>query len=160
MDRRMTRFFALVFVAVLGTCALAQELGKEAQATAEVTRYIETWAQKYPASRRRALAHVASVAHWATVYDVDPLLVAVIVSAESSWRYDATGAVGEIGLMQLHPTTAAKVGEDVDLATGDGQIHAGVQWLRRCIELCGGDARRGLGAYASGSCSSNWSMLE
>lgn len=35
--------------------------------------------------------------------NIDPLLVAAVIAAESSFKYDAKGTKGEIGLMQLRP---------------------------------------------------------
>jgi hypothetical protein len=138
--------------------ALCQEIDKHAIATAEVTRYVMDWTRNVPQSyRRRALAHVESVARWSLHYDVDPLLVATIVSLESSWRSDALGKRGEVGLMQLH-SDRAKAG--FDLTDADQQIEAGVQWLRTCIEVCDGDVERGVNMYGTGHCRARWAALE
>lgn len=155
----MKRSLAALAIAALGTVALAQELDREATATAEVTRYVEDWAANLPPKfRRRALAQVSSVAQWSARYEIDPLLVAVLVSLESSWRVDARGKVGEIGLLQIHPRNRRAL-EGADMSTGNGQIEAGVKWLRFCVEQCGGDLRRGLNAYATGHCSPEWRGL-
>lgn len=43
---------------------------------------------------------------------VPPRLFAALIQAESSWRVDARGAAGEIGLTQLMPRTARALGVD------------------------------------------------
>ena len=42
----------------------------------------------------------------ATIYSVDPVLVASVINAESSFRRDAVSSKGAVGLMQLMPATA------------------------------------------------------
>jgi len=150
------RLIAVLLVFALGLTAAAQQFDQEARATIEITRYVEDWSKNLPRSHRRAMRHVPIVAHWATEYEVDPLLVAVIVSLESSWKVGATGARGELGLMQFH---ADKAKAGFDLTVPDEQVHAGTRWLRICIDTCGGDAEQGLNNYATGSCTAPWSGL-
>ena len=152
----MVRFLFLLFIAALGVAGGAQQLDREARATREITRYVEDWARNIPRSRRRALRHVISVAHWSVQYSVDPLLVAVIVSLESTWNPGATGKAGEIGLMQVHAPEAKR---GFDLNDPDEQVHAGVRWLRVCIDTCGGNVVDGLNNYATGRCRPHWNML-
>lgn len=65
---------------------------------------------------------------------LDPLLVAVIISCESTWNVKAVGAShGEVGLMQLHGQS--KVGFDV--TTIEGNLAAGCAWLASRIEKYG-----------------------
>ena len=154
----MKHFLSVAILVTFCAVAIAQELNKEAVAYSEVSQYVENWTKNLPPRfRNRAVKHVYSVAHWSTLYDVDPLLVAVCVSMESSWRVNAIGTIGEIGLMQIHPGNK-KALKDIDMSTGDGQIQAGVRWLAECIDHCG-DTRRGLNAYATGSCTQEWRGL-
>lgn len=155
----MIRILVILIILIIGasTLALAHDINREAQAMAEVTRYVEDWSKNLPTRyRRRALRHVYSVAHWSIYYDIDPLLVAVLISLESSWNTRARGKLGEIGLMQVLARGARK---GFNLSTGDGQIQAGVRWLRVCIDDCDGSIRRGVNNYATGSCTKNWRGL-
>lgn len=154
----MIRLLIAAIIAIVGTVGFAQELDRQAVATAEVQQYVRDWSANLPPRYyRRALEQVPSVVSWSVVYDIDPLLVAVLVSLESSWRVDARGKVGEIGLMQIHPKNRRAL-EGADMRDGDGQIEAGVKWLRACIDQCG-DVRRGLNAYATGHCDPEWRGL-
>lgn len=157
----MKHFLLVALWVTYCTVAIAQNLillNQESVAYAEVASYVDDWTKNLaPRYRQRAVRHVYSVAHWSIHYSVDPLLVAVCVSLESSWRVNAIGHVGEIGLMQIHPGNKSAL-KDIDVSTGDGQIQAGTRWLAECIDLCG-DTKRGLNAYATGSCSQEWRGL-
>jgi len=144
----------------IGAVALAQELDRESIAYIEVVRYVEDLTKNLPSVyRNRAMKHVQSVAHWSVYYDVDPLLVAVKVSLESSWRSGARGKSDrEIGLMQIHPGNK-RAREGFDLSEPDQQIQAGVKELRYCIDKCEGNIKQGINAYATGSCTEEWSGL-
>jgi membrane-bound lytic murein transglycosylase MltF len=156
-DEKLKKLVFILFFVWTAT-ALCQEIDRHAIATAEVTRYVIDWTKNVPQRyRRRALAHVESVARWSLHYDVDPLLVATIVSLESSWRSVAVGALGELGLMQVH---ADKAKAGYDLTDADQQIQAGTRWLRTCIEVCDGDVQRGVNMYATGHCRAPWAALE
>ena len=76
-----------------------------------------------------------------------------VVFVES--RYDSTvvGGVGEIGVMQVRPETAAMLGfrgTTEELATLDINIHFGVKYLSRAWRLAGGDLCRALMKYRAG----------
>ena len=75
--------------------------------------------------------------------NLDPLLVAVVISCESSWKVGAVGrSHGEVGLMQLHGQ--AKRGFDV--TTVEGNLAAGCRWLASRIEKYG-SVERGVRHY-------------
>jgi Transglycosylase SLT domain len=70
-------------------------------------------------------------------------------------RYDSTviGGVGEIGVMQVRPETAAMLGFRgtlAELATPEINIHYGVKYLSRAWRLAGGDLCRALMKYRAG----------
>jgi soluble lytic murein transglycosylase-like protein len=65
-------------------------------------------------------------------HHVDPALVAAIVDVESQFRVDATGAIGERGLMQLHPRYF-EGDEHYDPLTN---LEAGMEKLRRDRRSC------------------------
>lgn len=67
---------------------------------------------------------------------IDPNLVLAIIWQESYGRPDAGGAAGEIGLMQLLPSTAADFGvsNPADLYDPATNIRAGVRYLAYCFD--------------------------
>jgi hypothetical protein len=82
--------------------------------------------------------------------DLDPYLLAAMSFRESSFRLGARGALGEIGLMQIHGSALRKC-RDLDMTLTSGQAMCGARHLRAMADHCG-DITSGLTAYASGSC--------
>lgn len=54
-------------------------------------------------SYERARLITAEITQYSVANDVDPRIVAAIIAVESSFKEDAVGTSGEVGLMQLHP---------------------------------------------------------
>jgi soluble lytic murein transglycosylase-like protein len=83
-----------------------------------------------------------------------PLDIADAVTAiESGYDPTVIGGVGEIGLMQIRPETAAMLGfkGDADeLAKPDVNIHYGVTYLAQAWRLANGDLCRALMKYRAG----------
>jgi hypothetical protein len=82
-----------------------------------------------------------------------PDIAEAVVFVES--RYDSTvvGGVGEIGVMQVRPETAAMLGfrgTTAELAQLEINIHYGVKYLSRAWRLAGGDLCRTLMKYRAG----------
>jgi soluble lytic murein transglycosylase len=78
-----------------------QKRGLEQHVLEEVTRRVpKKWK---PKSREIAAAILKESAR----HELDPLFVMAVISGESSFNPEAVGPVGEIGLMQLRPSTAA-----------------------------------------------------
>ncbi len=76
-----------------------------------------------------------------------------VVFVESGYNPAAIGSVGEIGLMQVRPETAAMLGfrgNNAELAEPDINIHYGVLYLSRAWRLAGGDLCRALMKYRAG----------
>lgn len=76
-----------------------------------------------------------------------------VVFVESGYNPAVIGSVGEIGLMQVRPETAAMLGfrgSDAELAEPDINIHYGVLYLSRAWRLAGGDICRALMKYRAG----------
>jgi len=76
-----------------------------------------------------------------------------VVFVESGYNSAVIGSVGEIGLMQVRPETAAMLGfrgSDAELAEPDINIHYGVLYLSRAWRLAGGDICRALMKYRAG----------
>lgn len=76
-----------------------------------------------------------------------------VVFVESGYNPAVIGSVGEIGLMQVRPETAAMLGfrgSNAELAEPDVNIHYGVLYLSRAWRLAGGDLCRALMKYRAG----------
>jgi soluble lytic murein transglycosylase-like protein len=84
---------------------------------------------------------------------LDPALVDAVMKVESDYRADAIGAAGEIGLMQLRPSTARLLGfmgSDRELAEPTTNIRLGVTYLAKAWRLAQGDLCRALMKYRAG----------
>jgi soluble lytic murein transglycosylase-like protein len=76
-----------------------------------------------------------------------------VVFVESSYDASTIGRVGEIGLMQIRPGTAAMLGfkgSVAELATPELNIHFGVAYLSQAWSLAQGDLCRALMKYRAG----------
>lgn len=93
-----------------------------------------------------ALELIPSVVTHAKLQGIDPLLVAVIISFESSWDFTAVGKLGERGLMQTHGRAA----KGFDMADPVQQVAAGCAHLARALEFCKGDVPGALSRYGTG----------
>jgi hypothetical protein len=80
-------------------------------------------------------------------------LADAVIFVESGYNSSVVGSVGEVGLMQVQPETAAMLGfrgTAEDLAKPDINIHYGVLYLARAWRLSGGDLCRTLMKYRAG----------
>ena len=126
--------------------------GADAQATSAVPDAVESPAassERFPA--RAAIR--AIIEREAALNRMPADIAEAVVFVES--RYDSTvvGGVGEIGVMQVRPETAAMLGFRgtlAELATLDINIHFGVKYLSRAWRLAGGDLCRALMKYRAG----------
>jgi Transglycosylase SLT domain/Putative peptidoglycan binding domain/LysM domain len=105
-----------------------------------------------PASRDSVRA---SLDHWSRVYGVDPRLSRALAWMESGFQEDVVSDVGAVGVMQLLPETWRWV--DVVLLgrktprTADGNVQAGVRYLRWQLDQFGGDTRLALAGWYQGA---------
>ncbi|BAS27331.1 lytic transglycosylase domain-containing protein [Limnochorda pilosa] len=82
-------------------------------------------------------------------YGVDPMLVVAVGQTESDWNVRALGRRGEVGPMQVMPSTFRALGgrdpwdwrENVDLGT---------RYLAMMLQLAGGDVRLAVAYYNAG----------
>ena len=84
---------------------------------------------------------------------LDPALVDAVIKVESDYRSDTIGAAGEIGLMQVRPSTARLLGfggTDHELAEPTTNIRLGVTYLAKAWNLAHGDLCRALMKYRAG----------
>lgn len=72
-----------------------------------VFSYVVYFSAKYP------LKYSDSILLYADEYDIKPELVASVICAESRFDKDAVSKKGAIGLMQIKPSTAVFMAEDI-----------------------------------------------
>jgi hypothetical protein len=97
----------------------------------------------------------AAIDYWSRVYGVDPSLARALAWMESGFQQDVVSNVGAIGVMQLLPETW----EFVDLVllgvrtprTYQGNVRAGVRYLRWQLDEFGGDRRLALAGWYQGA---------
>lgn len=96
-----------------------------------------------------------SIDHWSAVYGVDSRLARATAWMESGFQPDVVSGVGAVGVMQLLPDTWKWV-DQVLLGTTtprtyDGNIRAGVRYLRWLLDQFQGDSRLALAGYYQGA---------
>lgn len=82
-----------------------------------------------------------------------PAVADAVVMIESTYDPSAVGGVGELGLMQVRPGTAAMLGfngSNEALADPETNIRYGVEYLAQAWRLAGGDLCRALIKYRAG----------
>jgi soluble lytic murein transglycosylase-like protein len=87
-------------------------------------------------------------------HQLDPRLIAAIITVETFWDEHAVGAHKELGLMQILPATgiflAARAGlSEYDLADPETSLHLGSLYISALIEQYG-SVERALAAYNGG----------
>ncbi|HLN61731.1 MAG TPA: lytic transglycosylase domain-containing protein [Symbiobacteriaceae bacterium] len=87
-------------------------------------------------------------------YQVDPRLLAAIVTVETEWDPHAVGLHGELGLMQILPSTGAHLAKEAglteyDLAEPATSLMLGAQYISALVSQYG-TIQRALAAYNGG----------
>ncbi len=82
-------------------------------------------------------------------HGIDPDLIKAIIRVESNFNPGAVSRKGAQGLMQLMPATAADHAV-TDVFDPAQNIAGGVRYLRKLLDLFGGDLRLALAAYNAG----------
>jgi soluble lytic murein transglycosylase-like protein len=91
-----------------------------------------------------------------------PEVAEAVMAVESGYNPDAIGGVGEIGLMQLLPSTAAMLGFRgtlAELAVPETNIRYGVTYLAKAWRLAGGDLCTAAMKYRAGHGETRFSVL-
>ena len=138
----------LLIILILTLCAPVAQADDKAELEAYVTDFLEPISKTRVYKKRLAgaLRLIPSVITHAKLQGLDPLLVAVIISYESSWDFTAVGKLGERGLMQTHGRAA----KGFDMTDPVQQIAAGCAHLARALEFCKGDVPGALTRYGTG----------
>lgn len=85
--------------------------------------------------------YASIVSRYATSYGVPVDLAHAVISVESNYRADARGSAGEIGLMQIKPSTARMMGysgSSQGLFNPETNIKYGMKYLAMAHKLGGG----------------------
>jgi hypothetical protein len=93
---------------------------------------------------------------------VPPELADAVAMVETGYTENAIGTSGEIGLMQVMPSTAAMLGfagSSTDLFKPETNIHYGVAYLARAWASSGGNLCRALMKYRAGTGEEAYSPL-
>jgi len=106
-----------------------------------------------PAVSRDAVR--VAIDRWARVYGVDPALARALAWMESGFQQDVVSSVGAIGVMQLLPETWEFVDTVlVGVRTPrnyEGNVRAGVRYLRWQLDEFGGNRRLALAGWYQGA---------
>lgn len=89
------------------------------------------------------------ITHYSALYGVDPELVKLIIEKESKFNPRAVSKSGAMGLMQLMPETAKRLGVN-DPFDPEENIEGGIRFLRYLFDEFGGDLKLTLAAYHAG----------
>ena len=169
--RRLTVLAAALAAGVTTFAARAQDTAVDAEKLAAIEAAIETEASKEREDARELKAALAEaraekatalaaarnaaaasknatggrygtiIAHYASAYGVPVSLAEAVIQVESSYRPNARGSAGEIGLMQIKPATARLMGYS---GSNDGLFHPetnikfGMKYLAKAHRLGGG----------------------
>jgi hypothetical protein len=91
-----------------------------------------------------------------------PEIAEAVMAVESGFNPAAIGGVGEIGLMQILPSTARMLGFSgtmAELAVPETNIHYGVTYLAKAWRLAGGDLCTAVMKYRAGHGETRFSFL-
>ncbi len=95
----------------------------------------------------------AIVNHHAAAANIPADFVSAVIRIESDWDVNLTGHAGEVGLMQIKPSTARSMGytgTDEELYDPDTNIRWGVKYLATAYQLAGGNLCQTVLKYQAG----------
>ncbi len=87
--------------------------------------------------------------HYSRLYNIDPNLVKLIIEKESQFNPRAVSRSGAMGLMQLMPETAKRLGVKNPFDPAEN-IEGGIKFLRSLFDMFDGDLELTLAAYHAG----------
>lgn len=106
---------------------------------------------KKAASDTDKRAYMAYAEEVAKKEGIDPNVMKGLIQRESEWNPEAIGSVGEIGLVQMRPTTVGDVGgHPEDLFDPYKNIEYGAKYFKTLLDRYDGDYNKALMAYNGG----------
>jgi soluble lytic murein transglycosylase-like protein len=123
----MKRNFSLTFLLLVAACTWAQSQ-TQSSVHPEAEYYVRTYAEHYR---------------------VPVPLVRAVVEMESNWRACAVSSKGAVGLMQLMPVTARRLGV-TNRCNINQNVSGGVRYLAWLMRQFHGDIRLVAAAYYAG----------
>ena len=110
----------------------------------DLNEYIDRFfdGTRYHVRKAKAKSYIPLIEKYAAYYQLDPLLIGVVISFESSWRADARGQKDEQGLMQI---------KNIRIRSIKQNIRVGARILRQELNRCG-TLLQALNAYQTGRC--------
>lgn len=155
----MYHMVSLVLVTAVTIGAMAVVMGKGGQVLTALTHY------SYARVEVKDMPFAEAINFYATQNDLDPSLVAAVISQESAFEPWAVSPKGARGLMQIMPETwremnpNSKCSGDHDPPAKDedcifdpeANIRTGTAYLRRLIDSYNGQVIPALAAYNAGS---------
>lgn len=118
--------------------------GRNVRAFADNAKSKRSWS-----NRQGKLPFNEIVTAAAIEQDLDPALLHAIIHVESRHNPEAVSTKGAIGLMQVLPETARRMGIE-SIATPQGNISAGARYLRFLLDIFDMDMQLALAAYNAG----------
>jgi len=120
------------------------------QVVAHIAGYVPPPDDPAPArALPEALPYRDSIARHCQEYGMDCKLVAAVIRVESGFNPRAVSPKGACGLMQLMPSVQKDEGVS-DPFDPDQNLRAGIRYLKKMLEACGGDLGLALAAYNAG----------
>jgi len=107
---------------------------------------LQCWARTTQGSRKEAEYYVAA---YAAHYGVPIDFVRAVIEQESGWQPCAVSTKGAVGLMQLMPATAIRLGV-TDRCNINQSVSGGVRYLAWLMNKFRGDLRLVAAAYYAG----------
>ncbi len=100
----------------------------------------------------RVMGYTADMLKYGAESKIDPALLAGVMTIESRGVPYAVGAAGEIGLMQILPSTGLWINNAgaAELQRPGINIRTGAKYLRYCIDRKRGNALAGIAGYNYG----------
>lgn len=86
---------------------------RHAEKETDITEFVEEMTKRFlpTAHEKRAKSVATAIIREAEKYDLDPIFLMAVIQNESSFNPEMRGSFGEIGLMQVKPSTAKWIGK-------------------------------------------------
>lgn len=133
--------------------AMAGDLTSARTTVAPTEASLANTAQALRAPSRGQMEYTDLLAREAIAKGLPPAVAEAVAFVESGFNPGAIGSVGELGLMQVRPATAAMLGHTgpaADLLDPETNVRFGVAYLARAWTLAGRDLCRALMKYRAG----------